>query len=129
MGILPLTQISSLRKCFNYSSASFLYIFQCQLAAKKWRSQILNYLRRKNCKLRAIHPQLQFNLIDTDPHPPVLTLETFQWGAASLLRGTSTSLAPSASPRLARLRRRRILHKVASSSQRQIISSITTYGK
>ena len=26
--------------------------------------------------------QLQFNLIDTDPHPPGLTLATFQWGAA-----------------------------------------------
>ena len=64
-----------------------------------------------------------------DPHPPGPTLPTFQWGVASLLLGTSTSWSPSTSPRLARLRRRRIVHKVASFPQRQIISSITTYGR
>ena len=107
-----------------------LCIFWCQLAAKKWRSQILNYrsvrriVNNDNNSL-----QLQFNLIDTDPHPPGPTLATFQWEAASLLPGPSTPQPTSTFTRLAQLRRHWIAPKVASLPQRQIISSITTYGR
>ena len=106
-----------------------LCIFWCHLAAKKLTPQILNY----RISVGRIVTDEQFtsasilNLIDTNPHPPGSTLATFQWGAASLLWGTSTSFASSTSPRLAPGRCRRIIHKVASSPQRQIMSSITTY--
>jgi hypothetical protein len=64
----------------------------------------------------------------TDLHPPGLTLATFQWGAASLLPGPSTPQPTSTFTRLAQLRRHWIAPKVASLPQRQIMSSVTTYG-